>query len=216
MKSLAWILFLLAFLPTTPFSLPPVSRNRVPSSTSVFPPSTSNFLSLHATAEVQHANPAQVKRVTTIEAFREELVLSRAENKLLVVKFFAPWCKSCAKINLPFEKMSQMHLNTNFIQVPVTPTNADLHHGLGVPSLPFAHVYHPTAGLVEERRITRARFREFEKDLGNYVIGSCDVSYGDEVAESDEDVRSKVENANEVTAGRVVRDFLKRKVSGGG
>lgn len=109
-----------------------------------------------------------------------------------------------------------MHPNTNFIQVPVTPTNADLHHGLGVPSLPFAHVYHPTAGLVEERRITRARFREFEKDLGNYVIGSCDVSYGEEVAESDEDVRSKVENANEVTAGRVVRDFLKRKVSGGG
>ena len=114
MKSLAWILFLLAFLPTTPFSLPPVSRNRVPSSTSVFSPSRSNFLSLHATAEVQHANPAQVKRVTTIEAFREELVLSRAENKLLVVKFFAPWCKSCAKINLPFEKMSQVSASSYF------------------------------------------------------------------------------------------------------
>ena len=102
----------------------------------------------------------------------------------------------------------------NFIQVPVTPTNADLHHGLGVPSLPFAHVYHPTAGLVEERRITRARFRDFEKDFRNYVVGSCDMVYGDEATESDEEVRAKIKGGKELTAGRIVRDFLKRKVSG--
>jgi thiol-disulfide isomerase/thioredoxin len=159
-----------------------------------------------------------VKRVATIEEFKEELTLSRAEGRLLVVKFHAEWCKSCAKIKLPFEAMSKSNPNANFIAVPVTPSNADLHHGLGVPSLPFAHVYHPTAGLVEERRITRAKFREFEKDFNNYAVGSCDVNYdpvGEPAKESDADVIAKVESSEEITAGRIVRDFLKRKVSGG-
>ena len=50
---------------------------------------------------------------------------------------------------------SYYHLATQqpgalFVDVPVTPANANLHQGLGVPSLPYGHIYQPGLGLVEE------------------------------------------------------------------
>mmetsp|Transcript_12873 Transcript_12873/g.26280 ORF Transcript_12873/g.26280 Transcript_12873/m.26280 type:complete len:208 (-) Transcript_12873:44-667(-) len=198
------MLFIAYLSTTTSFLSPPVSIKC----------SHQVFSITEAAAPLSNPPPVRVKRITTLNDFRDELMISKSENKLLVVKFYAEWCKSCAKVKLPFESMAKTHPNANFIQVPVTPTNSDLHHGLGVPSLPFAHVYHPTAGLVEERRITRARFRDFEKDFRNYVSGSCDVVYDADLSESDSDVRDKIENGKEVTAGRIVRDFLKRRVTG--
>ena len=55
--------------------------------------------------------------------------------------------------------------------------NAVLHQGLGVPSLPFGHIYHPTAGLVEEVKINKQVFTTFERVLETYVKGYCDVTY---------------------------------------
>ena len=102
-------------------------------------------------------------------------VVADEAEKLVVVKFYAPWCKSCAKIAPLYKQMSSTFPNVKFVEVPVTQSNTELHQGLKVPSLPFAHVYHPTAGLVEERKITRARFRQFEKDVMTYVVGSCSL-----------------------------------------
>jgi hypothetical protein len=45
----------------------------------------------------------------------------------------------------------------------------------GVPSVPFAHIYHPDAGLVEELKISKPYFRDFKDSLNSYVIGSCDL-----------------------------------------
>jgi hypothetical protein len=69
--------------------------------------------------------------------------------------------------------MAVKNPNTIFVDVPVTNDNASLHQGLGVPSLPFGHIYHPTAGLVEEVRLTRKFVPEFAKTLEHYIRGSC-------------------------------------------
>ena len=113
MYSLTVCIFFLHFLSSNTFvHPPPVSRSSLTPPSSFISPSscTSSRLSAtaEATVEAQHANPSQVKRITTLESFRDELVMSRTENKMLVVKFYAPWCKSCAKINLPFESMSKV------------------------------------------------------------------------------------------------------------
>ena len=63
--------------------------------------------------------------------------------------------------------------DVEFVDVPVSERNAKLHQGLGIPTLPFLHVYHPDAGLVEERKFTRSHVSEAKKTLQSYVTRSC-------------------------------------------
>jgi hypothetical protein len=63
-----------------------------------------------------------------------------------------------------------------FVELPVTEQNANLHQGLGVPSLPYFHVYHPDGGLVEELRGSRKFFPRVRQALQTYVDGFCDLS----------------------------------------
>lgn len=67
------------------------------------------------------------------------------------------------------------------MDVPVTPENANLHQGLGVPSLPFGHIYHPTGGLVEELKIAKKNFPKFARVLKYYLDGKCDVEEYEEI-----------------------------------
>ena len=75
--------------------------------------------------------------------------------------------------------MAVKHPDAIFVDVPVTNENASLHQGLGVPSLPFGHIYHPTAGLVEELRFTRKLVPDFHKTLESYITGSCELPDGE-------------------------------------
>lgn len=60
-----------------------------------------------------------------------------------------------------------------FLDVPVTGKNANLHQGLGVPSLPYGHVYHPRSGLVEELKISKRKFPDLARLVRWYDGGSC-------------------------------------------
>jgi hypothetical protein len=62
-----------------------------------------------------------------------------------------------------------------FLEVPVTSESVNIHQGLGVPSIPFGHVYVPEVGLVEELRMCRSRFPIFAETLKTYVAGSCAI-----------------------------------------
>jgi hypothetical protein len=78
-----------------------------------------------------------------------------------------------------------------FVEVPVTKENAYLHQGLGIPSLPFAHIYQTAsattdtnssssgATLVEEMKINKHVFADFARTLGQYVNGECAICFDD-------------------------------------
>jgi hypothetical protein len=70
--------------------------------------------------------------------------------------------------------------NVKFVDCPMTAVNADLHASLGVNSIPFVHVYHPEAGLVEERKLSRKYYNGFEKAVKAYFEESCDLSDTDD------------------------------------
>lgn len=115
-------------------------------------------------------------RVITVESIEEyKKVVGDERNKITVVRFFATWCKSCKAMAPGFYRLSNLYPDIKFVQVPVTNKNTNLHQGLGVPSVPFGHIYHPTAGLVEEMKISRKYFSNFEDTLAMYVKGSCDL-----------------------------------------
>lgn len=62
-----------------------------------------------------------------------------------------------------------------FIEVPITDENVALHQGLQVPSIPFAHIYHPQGGLVEELPLKRKQFPVFKSVLRSYANRQCEL-----------------------------------------
>jgi len=129
---------------------------------------------------------SRVQMVDTIQDYKREVV--DEEDQIVVVRFFAPWCKSCKAAKPHFMKMVSQHSpSVKFVEVPLTKETAYIHEGLGVPSVPFGHIYHPEAGLVEEMKINKKVFKEFREAVDSYVRGSCDISEEDDESVSNED-----------------------------
>ena len=121
-----------------------------------------------------------IQLVDTLEDYKR-VVVDEKDN-IVVVRFFAPWCKSC-KASMPlFKKMVAEHASSSvkFVEVPLTKDTAYIHEGLGVPSVPFGHVYYPNVGLVEEKKINKKVFKEFRDALDSYVMGYCDLPVEEE------------------------------------
>jgi thiol-disulfide isomerase/thioredoxin len=117
--------------------------------------------------------PPNVCSVETLQDYKR--VVGEESSKLVCVRFYAPWCKACKAVQPLFYHMANTFPNVVFVDVPVTGKNANLHQGLGVPSLPYGHIYHPTGGLVEELRMTRRCIPKTALKLQHYVKGSCDL-----------------------------------------
>jgi len=126
----------------------------------------------------QNKLPPNIKMVETLQEYKA--VVGDEREKIIVVRFFATWCKACRAIQGPFYRLARAYPDVIFVEVPVSEKNAALHQGLGVPSLPFAHIYHPEGGLCEELRISRKFFPQLTLALGHYVTGSCDFLDGDD------------------------------------
>jgi thiol-disulfide isomerase/thioredoxin len=126
-----------------------------------------------------------IQKVLSIDEYKKVVV--EEKNVMVVVRFYAPWCRACKAISNRFRQQLPAKFGTSmkFVEVPLTKENAFLHEGLGVPSLPFAHVYHPDVGLVEERKINQKMFSEFVDVLQTYHQGYC-VIQKDEQMEASE------------------------------
>lgn len=118
-----------------------------------------------------------LREVTTLPDYKR--VVAEEPHRLVVVFFHAPWCRACKAVLPRVRQLARTHRGdaVKFVRVPLTPTNGFLHDGLGVPSLPFAHLYHPVAGLVEERKLNKHVLQEFQEILQDYVRGTCDVDW---------------------------------------
>jgi thiol-disulfide isomerase/thioredoxin len=117
------------------------------------------------------------EQVLTLQEYKA--VVADEKERIVCVRFYAPWCKACKAVQAPFRKLCRDYPSVKFVELPLTQENAFLHDGLGVPSLPYGHIYHPTAGLVEERKIKKNEFAQFAKVLETYVQGKCSVEYSE-------------------------------------
>jgi thiol-disulfide isomerase/thioredoxin len=111
----------------------------------------------------------------------KEVVVNEKED-MVVVRFYADWCRSCKASKPLFNRLVSKFSDSGvkFVEVPLTKQTAYLQEGLGVPSVPFSHIYHPQAGLVEELKISKPHFRKFGETLESYVVGSCNLPEDDE------------------------------------
>ena len=72
-----------------------------------------------------------------------------------------------------FHRLAVIYPHIEFVDIPVSPDNANLHQGFGIQTLPFGHIYYPCAGLVEELPISRKYFAKFARILLTYSEGLC-------------------------------------------
>ena len=122
-----------------------------------------------------------VQRVESIQEYKDTVV--NETNQITVVRFFASYCKSCQASTPLFYKLaydyathsSPLARNVKFVEVPLTKQTKLLHEALGIPSLPFSHIYHPEAGLCEERAVSKKHIAEVEDILRCYVFGECQL-----------------------------------------
>jgi thiol-disulfide isomerase/thioredoxin len=127
----------------------------------------------------QRTSSSPILEVTDIQDYKDQVV--DVEDQMVVVRFYAPWCRSCKAVEPLFKRMAiQNSPHIKFVDCPVTKENAYLHEGLGIPSVPFGHIYHPDVGLVEERKLNKKDFKEFKQVLGTYVAGECQLPSDDD------------------------------------
>mmetsp|Transcript_1262 Transcript_1262/g.2687 ORF Transcript_1262/g.2687 Transcript_1262/m.2687 type:complete len:205 (-) Transcript_1262:32-646(-) len=100
--------------------------------------------------------------------------VSVEKDRITVTRFYAPWCKACKAAEPSFLKLvKDMSPRVKFVEV-LLEDEAEW-EGLGVPSVPFAHIYHPDVGLVEEMKFHRSDVSGVKKILGDYLEGSCEL-----------------------------------------
>merc|ERR1712151_490958 len=104
-----------------------------------------------------------VKVVHTLDEFKK-LLKNEGKDNIIIVRFLANWCKACKSTTPYYYSMANRHNNESnnnnicFVDVPITDQNVDLHQGLGIPSIPYGHIYIPNNNnkdglLVEEFRM---------------------------------------------------------------
>eukprot|EP00977_Amphora_coffeiformis_P006787 scaffold1485_cov171-Amphora_coffeaeformis.AAC.26 len=118
--------------------------------------------------------PSNVVTVNSLQEYKT--VVGDESSRIVAVRFHATYCRACMAVAPHFYKIAKMNPDVVFVDVPVTQANAALHQGLGVPSLPYGHIYHPQSGLVEEMKLTRKDIPDFREKLKSYSEGNCDVS----------------------------------------
>lgn len=119
----------------------------------------------------------QLTTVRTLDEFKKEVVDDA--SGLVVVWYYAPWCRACKQVAPGFVALTKRHPHIKFVQVPALDENKVLHQGLGVPSVPYVHLYHPEGGLVEEQKLKRSLLSAFHKKLEDYEQESCSLLRGD-------------------------------------
>jgi len=116
-----------------------------------------------------------VHLVETLQEYKDVVV--NEPDKIVVVRYFATWCKSCRASEPHFMKLvSKFSSDVKFVEVPLTKETAFMLGGLGVPTVPFAHIYHPEVGPVEAMKASKKYSSELQKKILSYVTGSCDLS----------------------------------------
>ena len=132
-----------------------------------------------SSGDVRHQRrPSNVRMIETLQEYKT--IVGDEPNKVVAVRFYATYCKACQAVAPLFYRLATLYPDAMFIDVPVTENNASLHQGLGVPSLPYAHIYHPMVGLAEEQKLTRNYIQSFKEKLHSYTSGSCPIRYDDD------------------------------------
>mmetsp|Transcript_21932 Transcript_21932/g.27134 ORF Transcript_21932/g.27134 Transcript_21932/m.27134 type:complete len:217 (+) Transcript_21932:109-759(+) len=111
--------------------------------------------------------PSNVRVIHTLQEYRA--AVTTEYDNIVVVNFFASWCKKCQRIKPLFYYLAKQNPSLIFVEVPVSSRNRDLQSDLSLRGVPYGHIYVPKIGLAEELPLFRNVFPIFEKLLLTYI-----------------------------------------------
>jgi len=105
-------------------------------------------------------------------------LLESNPEKIVVMKFYAPWCRACKGLEPKFQKVSQDEKYENlpmiFAQMSVQ-NNKTYIKSLGVLALPSVHIYAGTEGLVENFPCGPSKLPILKKKIAQVVNSKVDA-----------------------------------------
>jgi len=134
------------------------------------------------------ANASLVQTITTMKEYKQVVMSSSSSdndnndsNALVVVRYYATWCRSCRAMESKFFALARRYRGNHgikFVQMPLTKQNAFLHQQQqqrGGSSSFYCHVFHPTAGKVEEIAFTKHNLSLLQDKIHSYMQGYCNI-----------------------------------------
>lgn len=137
----------------------------------------------------------KVRNVESLDEFMACIDESKANEKLMIVRFFSHWCKSCKAVEPMYKRLARRNPQVTFIDVAIAKETEEIRNALDIVSVPFGHIYHPTAGLMEELNMGRRFWSDFEDVFHRYTKGLCDVG-GEEFEFADPIAATKQHSVN--------------------
>jgi hypothetical protein len=113
-----------------------------------------------------------VYELRTVQDYKK--LVEDCGGALTVVHFSGPsFCLACKAALPAVVKMARDMPDVNFAVLLVTKDNHRGVRELGVPSLPYGHVHHPRAGLVERLSNNRRHLADFSRVVESYRSLRC-------------------------------------------
>ncbi|OSX73360.1 hypothetical protein BU14_0353s0004 [Porphyra umbilicalis] len=131
------------------------------------------------TASAATATPAPARAmdvaevVAPITSFDEYMeMLQASSGGVAVLKFYAPWCRSCRAIAPKVARLAHEFPEIRFYEIDYE-ANKELCWRLGVKNLPTFHFYSGAAGRVEDFNAGPARAHVIREKVVEYALGKC-------------------------------------------
>mmetsp|Transcript_57555 Transcript_57555/g.67189 ORF Transcript_57555/g.67189 Transcript_57555/m.67189 type:complete len:245 (-) Transcript_57555:204-938(-) len=106
---------------------------------------------------------AHIPKISKIDSLDQlDRYLAQDRKRLTIIKFYAPWCKSCAKFAMRFKKLAMKNGDlfdskdnmlkkgeVRFAEIEYSPKNDPMFRTLNVMGYPYVHVYRGAERLSE-------------------------------------------------------------------
>eukprot|EP00168_Porphyra_purpurea_P006820 TRINITY_DN1840_c0_g1_i10.p1 TRINITY_DN1840_c0_g1~~TRINITY_DN1840_c0_g1_i10.p1 ORF type:complete len:233 (+),score=70.05 TRINITY_DN1840_c0_g1_i10:690-1388(+) len=131
-----------------------------------------------------------VAPITSFDEYME--MLEASAGQVAVLKFYAPWCRSCRAISPKVARLAHEFPEIRFYEIDYE-ANKELCWRLGVKNLPTFHFYSGAAGRVEDFNAGPARAHVIREKVVEYALGKCALPTPAAVAGDDAEARPAAE-----------------------
>lgn len=113
-----------------------------------------------------------MRHIHTVQELVDELGAASRNDQLVVLEFFAPWCRSCRAL---FPKMKQLCAeNDNVLFLAVNfDDSKSLVRGLNVKVLPYFHFYRGAEGRVAEFPASVSKIAKLREAIEDFKSDRC-------------------------------------------
>mmetsp|Transcript_33626 Transcript_33626/g.132558 ORF Transcript_33626/g.132558 Transcript_33626/m.132558 type:complete len:163 (-) Transcript_33626:391-879(-) len=115
--------------------------------------------------------------VMEMKTSQEYSKILNESDDVVLVKFYAPWCRACDKAGRLLEAVTPQYPEVSFNQINFS-TNRELCRSLGIKAMPTFHIYHDGV-KIDDFSCGPKRFPELVNRLESYKNGFCMVEQED-------------------------------------